>query len=64
MNNLHIDVVPFQSVSAHSGHYRPTDESLSIFLTFLQNSGVKLEEVKVKDLHNHHALSLENLEIS
>lgn len=37
----------FQSVSAYSGHYRPTDESLSIFLDFLQNSGVKLEDVKV-----------------
>ncbi|XP_057804062.1 IQ domain-containing protein IQM3-like isoform X2 [Salvia miltiorrhiza] len=35
-----------KSVSAYSGHYRPTDESLGIFLTFLQNSGVKLGDVK------------------
>ncbi|PIN08715.1 hypothetical protein CDL12_18704 [Handroanthus impetiginosus] len=35
-----------KSVSAYSGHYRPTDENLSIFLAFLRNSGVNLEEVK------------------
>ncbi|KAI3458868.1 hypothetical protein Pfo_015531 [Paulownia fortunei] len=35
-----------KSVSAYSGHYRPTDENLSIFLAFLQNSGVNLEEVQ------------------
>ncbi|KAL8551759.1 hypothetical protein ACS0TY_000723 [Phlomoides rotata] len=32
-----------KSVSAYSGHYRPTDENLRIFLTFLKNNGVNLE---------------------
>ncbi|KAL0401512.1 UNVERIFIED_CONTAM: IQ domain-containing protein IQM3, partial [Sesamum latifolium] len=36
-----------KSISAYSGHYRPTDENLSIFLAFLQNSGVNLAEVQV-----------------
>ncbi|KAL3838214.1 hypothetical protein ACJIZ3_022805 [Penstemon smallii] len=36
-----------KSVSAYSGHYRPTDENLSIFLAFLQNNGVNLEKVQV-----------------
>ncbi|KAK4433160.1 IQ domain-containing protein IQM3 [Sesamum alatum] len=36
-----------KSISAYSGHYRPTDANLSIFLTFLQNSRVNLEEVQV-----------------
>ncbi|KAL0427942.1 UNVERIFIED_CONTAM: IQ domain-containing protein IQM3 [Sesamum latifolium] len=35
-----------KSISAYSGHYRPTDENLSIFLAFLQNSGVNLAEVQ------------------
>ncbi|KAL0317243.1 UNVERIFIED_CONTAM: IQ domain-containing protein IQM3 [Sesamum angustifolium] len=36
-----------KSISAYSGHYRPTDANLSIFLAFLQNSGVKLDKVQV-----------------
>ncbi|KAL9164174.1 hypothetical protein ABFS82_06G088000 [Erythranthe guttata] len=35
-----------KSVSAYSGHYRPTDENLTIFLAFLQRSGVNLEDVR------------------
>ncbi|KAH6755128.1 IQ calmodulin-binding motif family protein [Perilla frutescens var. hirtella] len=52
-----------KSVSAYSGHYRPTDESLSIFLTFLQNSGVKLEEVQVKGLHKYTTIMPKVLQI-
>ncbi|KAK4385498.1 IQ domain-containing protein IQM3 [Sesamum angolense] len=36
-----------KSISAYSGHYRPTDANLSIFLAFLQNSGVNLDKVQV-----------------
>lgn len=52
------NVVSFQSVSAYSGHYRPTDENLSIFLAFLQNSGVNLEEVKVKIQYNSSCIQV------
>lgn len=45
-----------QSVSAYSGHYRPTDENLSVFLAFLKNNGVNLELVKVKfSYSSYHA---------
>ncbi|KAF3779046.1 IQ domain-containing protein [Nymphaea thermarum] len=33
-------------VSADSGHYRPTDENLDIFLEFLRENGVSLDEVE------------------
>ncbi|KAL0322133.1 UNVERIFIED_CONTAM: IQ domain-containing protein IQM3 [Sesamum calycinum] len=36
-----------KSISAYSGHYRPTDANLSIFLAFLQTSGVNLDKVQV-----------------
>ncbi|KAK2976341.1 hypothetical protein RJ640_014172 [Escallonia rubra] len=36
-----------KSVSAYSGHYRPTAENLSSFLAFLKENGVRLEEVQV-----------------
>ncbi|XP_062091831.1 IQ domain-containing protein IQM3-like [Humulus lupulus] len=36
-----------KSVSAYSGHYRPTDMNLSSFLTFLEENGVNLDEVQV-----------------
>ncbi|KAK3019158.1 hypothetical protein RJ639_003245 [Escallonia herrerae] len=35
-----------KSVSAYSGHYRPTAENLSSFLAFLKDNGVRLEEVQ------------------
>ncbi|XP_042021677.1 IQ domain-containing protein IQM3-like isoform X4 [Salvia splendens] len=44
---LVVECGKLKSVSAYSGHYRPTDENLSIFLAFLQKSGVKLEDVKI-----------------
>ncbi|KAH7536990.1 hypothetical protein FEM48_Zijuj03G0044500 [Ziziphus jujuba var. spinosa] len=36
-----------KSVSAFSGHYRPTDENLGSFLTFLGENGVSLDEVQI-----------------
>nr|XP_027104782.1 IQ domain-containing protein IQM3-like isoform X1 [Coffea arabica] len=36
-----------KSISTHSGHYRPTNENLGIFLAFLKDKGVNLEEVQV-----------------
>ncbi|PON46407.1 IQ motif, EF-hand binding site [Parasponia andersonii] len=36
-----------KSVSAYSGHYRPTDKNLSSFLTFLKENGVHLDGVQV-----------------
>lgn len=39
----------FQSISAYSGHYRPTDDSLNSFLSFLKENGVNLDEAEVSD---------------
>jgi hypothetical protein len=39
----------FQSISAYSGHYRPTDETLETFLSYLRENGVNLDEVEVID---------------
>ncbi|KAK1384017.1 hypothetical protein POM88_021752 [Heracleum sosnowskyi] len=35
-------------ISAYSGHYRPTDERLDSFLSFLKDNGVDLDEVEVR----------------
>ncbi|KAI8008295.1 IQ domain-containing protein IQM3 [Camellia lanceoleosa] len=43
-----------KSVSAYSGHYRPTNENLSIFIAFLKDNGINLEEVKVISHAEHH----------
>ncbi|MCL7052168.1 hypothetical protein MKW94_006778 [Papaver nudicaule] len=37
-----------KSVSAYSGHYRPTDENLGIFKDFLSENGVNLDKVEVR----------------
>uniref|UniRef100_A0A5B7AFI4 IQ domain-containing protein IQM3-like n=1 Tax=Davidia involucrata TaxID=16924 RepID=A0A5B7AFI4_DAVIN len=37
-----------KSISAYSGHYRPTDDSLDSFLSFLKENGVKLNEVEIR----------------
>ncbi|KAA8539159.1 hypothetical protein F0562_025851 [Nyssa sinensis] len=44
---IRADCGKLKSVSAYSGHYRPTDENLSSFLAFLKDNGVNLEEVQV-----------------
>ncbi|GMN52700.1 hypothetical protein TIFTF001_021849 [Ficus carica] len=47
-----------KSVSAYSGHYRPTDKNLGNFITFLKENEVNLEEVQVmsrmEDNENYH----------
>lgn len=35
-------------ISAYSGHYRPTDDLLDSFLSFLKENGVNLDEVEIK----------------
>ncbi|GMJ12054.1 hypothetical protein like AT3G52870 [Hibiscus trionum] len=37
-----------KSISAYSGHYRPTDDSLDSFLSFLKENGVNLSEVEIR----------------
>ncbi|MCL7044595.1 hypothetical protein MKW94_001685 [Papaver nudicaule] len=37
-----------KSVSAYSGHYRPTDENLGIFKDFLSENGVNLDKVEIR----------------
>ncbi|KEH42064.1 putative IQ motif, EF-hand binding protein [Medicago truncatula] len=37
-----------ESISAYSGHYRPTDDTLDTFLSYLKQNGVNLDEVKVR----------------
>ncbi|KAG5055671.1 hypothetical protein JHK85_008181 [Glycine max] len=36
-----------KSISAYSGHYRPTDDTLDSFLSYLKENGVKLDEVEL-----------------
>ncbi|XP_004303008.1 PREDICTED: uncharacterized protein LOC101299784 [Fragaria vesca subsp. vesca] len=37
-----------KSISAYSGHYRPTDDRLDSFLSFLKENGVNLDEVEIR----------------
>ncbi|KAK6126406.1 hypothetical protein DH2020_039856 [Rehmannia glutinosa] len=37
-----------KSISAYSGHYKPTDGSLNVFLSFLKESGVNLDKVEIQ----------------
>ncbi|XP_019158489.1 PREDICTED: IQ domain-containing protein IQM3-like [Ipomoea nil] len=37
-----------KSISPYSGHYRPTDDSLNTFISFLKENGVNLDEVEIK----------------
>ncbi|KAI4348992.1 hypothetical protein L6164_009651 [Bauhinia variegata] len=37
-----------KSISAYSGHYRPTDDTLDSFLSYLKENGVKLDEVEIR----------------
>ncbi|KAK4769315.1 hypothetical protein SAY86_027465 [Trapa natans] len=36
-----------KTISPHSGHYRPTNDSLESFLSFLKDNGVNVDEVRV-----------------
>ncbi|KAM3288273.1 IQ domain-containing protein IQM3 isoform X1 [Capsicum chacoense] len=37
-----------KSISAYSGHYRPTDDHLESFLSFLKENGVNMDEIEIK----------------
>ncbi|KAK8531923.1 hypothetical protein V6N13_131281 [Hibiscus sabdariffa] len=37
-----------KSISAYSGHYRPTDDSLDSFLSLLKENGVNLSKVEIR----------------
>ncbi|KAI4300440.1 hypothetical protein L6164_033820 [Bauhinia variegata] len=37
-----------KSISAYSGHYRPTDDILDGFISYLKESGVNLDEVEIR----------------
>lgn len=37
-----------ETISPYSGHYRPTDDTLNSFLSFLKENGVNLETVEIK----------------
>ncbi|XP_068661232.1 IQ domain-containing protein IQM3-like [Aristolochia californica] len=41
-----------KAIWAYSGHYRPTEENLKIFLDFLSENGVNLDEVKILSSSN------------
>ncbi|KAL6507720.1 IQ domain-containing protein iqm3 [Orobanche gracilis] len=41
-------------ISAYSGHYKPTDESLDTFLSFLKENGVNLDEVEIRKTNDDY----------
>ncbi|KAL6574962.1 IQ domain-containing protein iqm3 [Orobanche minor] len=41
-------------ISAYSGHYKPTDESLETFLSFLKENGVNLDEVEIRKTNDDY----------
>ncbi|GJW32619.1 IQ domain-containing protein IQM3-like protein [Tanacetum coccineum] len=45
---LDVDNGTLKIISPYSGHYRPTDESLKSFLSFLKENGVDLDTVEIK----------------
>lgn len=44
---LEVDDGVLKAISAYSGHYKPTDDHLDIFLKFLEENGVVLKDVEV-----------------
>ncbi|XP_047182607.1 IQ domain-containing protein IQM3-like [Vigna umbellata] len=38
-----------KSISAYSGHYRPTDEALNSFISYLKENGVNIDEVEIRN---------------
>ncbi|KAJ6794546.1 IQ domain-containing protein IQM3-like [Iris pallida] len=41
-----------KSIWAYSGHYKPSEENLNNFLTFLKENGVDLDEVQIRSSSN------------
>ncbi|THG21571.1 IQ domain-containing protein IQM3-like isoform X1 [Camellia sinensis] len=44
---LEVEDGTLKSISPYSGHYRPTDDSLDNFLSFLNENGVNLDEIEI-----------------
>ncbi|KAK4481171.1 hypothetical protein RD792_012052 [Penstemon davidsonii] len=44
-------------ISAYSGHYRPTEDSLDAFLSFLKENGVNLDEVEIRKANEDYETS-------
>lgn len=53
-----------KSISAYSGHYRPTDDRLDAFLSFLVENGVDLNEVEIHRSNGDYSSYEENQSIS
>ncbi|KAL5710683.1 hypothetical protein ACHQM5_021218 [Ranunculus cassubicifolius] len=53
-----------KSISAYSGHYRPTEQNLDTFLALLQENGLNLAEVEINhsDDYGHYGDSISNEE--
>ncbi|KAI3707576.1 hypothetical protein L6452_26202 [Arctium lappa] len=45
---LDVENGTLKTISPYSGHYRPTDESLNLFLSFLKEHGVDLDTVEIR----------------
>ncbi|KAI3523788.1 hypothetical protein L1887_02191 [Cichorium endivia] len=45
---LDVDKGTLKTISPYSGHYRPTEETLNSFLSFLKEHGVDLDKVDIK----------------
>ncbi|XP_051130464.1 IQ domain-containing protein IQM3-like [Andrographis paniculata] len=49
-----------KGISAYSGHYKPSDESLDIFLSFLKENGVDLNQAKICKGNEDYSENIEN----
>nr|ACU24557.1 unknown [Glycine max] len=38
-----------KSISAYSGHYRPTNDALNSFISYLKENGVDIDEVEIRN---------------
>ncbi|KAL7243057.1 hypothetical protein ACSBR1_015465 [Camellia fascicularis] len=45
-----------KSISPYSGHYRPTDDSLDNFLSFLNENGVNLDEIEIRKANEDYEI--------
>ncbi|KAI8563092.1 hypothetical protein RHMOL_Rhmol03G0086600 [Rhododendron molle] len=51
---LEVEDGTLKSISPYSGHYRPTDDSLDIFLSFLKENGVDLDGVEIRKANDDY----------
>ncbi|KAK3043548.1 hypothetical protein RJ639_002127 [Escallonia herrerae] len=52
---LVVDNGTLKTISAYSGHYRPTDDRLDSFLSFLKESGVNLDIVEIRKSNEYES---------